>query len=525
MLSGLRFEAAAATPTVSPNRADVACFVGHVSRRTDVPLPAAIIEQLRAAAWIDGPWRRQLMGVDVLRDDVDALLQVPVVIDAWETFDRLFAWEQRPLSADSSVQCTSYLGAAVRSYFANGGRRAVIVRVGDPWPYLDDDRAAQRDARLAALVPAGTLEPDDPASWRGIQHLYGLGEVSHLCLPDLADACAAEAPAVDVSTPPVPAPEVFVECSAREPAVADDLALRLLDPPRLDGAGFEAWVRQVDAVRRLLATHRRDALLIAAVPLAQSQADSDGAHAQRDWPRFLGEAGVLEPVGSDATGWIHAPSAFVQLVWPWLWTTRSEDLPHRLEPPDGLLCGVLARNALNRGTYRSIAGSVLADVIALDPMPSIDNGVDSLAARLSQRVCLIGPEPEGLMLLSDVTSSLDPAWRGGGVSRLMATLLRTARRVGEAEMFEANGEDLWLRVRRSLETLLDDWWRAGALGGANPAEAYEVRCGRDTMSQNDLDNGRVRVEVSILPAAAVERITVVFDLAAAGSTGVMRGVA
>jgi phage tail sheath protein FI len=129
------------------------------------------------------------------------------------------------------------------------------------------------------------------------------------------------------------------------------------------------------------------------------------------------------------------------------------------------------------------------------------------------------------MLLSDVTSSLDPAWRGGGVSRLMATLLRTARRVGEAEMFEANGEDLWLRVRRSLETLLDDWWRAGALGGANPAEAYEVRCGRDTMSQNDLDNGRVRVEVSILPAAAVERITVVFDLAAAGSTGVMRGVA
>jgi hypothetical protein len=45
------------------------------------------------------------------------------------------------------------------------------------------------------------------------------------------------------------------------------------------------------------------------------------------------------------------------------------------------------------------------------------------------------------------------------------------------------------------------------------------------MSQNDLDNGRVRVEVSILPAAAVERITVVFDLAAAGSTGVMRGVA
>jgi phage tail sheath protein FI len=266
-------------------------------------------------------------------------------------------------------------------------------------------------------------------------------------------------------------------------------------------------------------------LLIAAVPLAQIQDDSDGADAQQDWPRFLEATGVLEPLGSDASGRVRVPSAFVQLVWPWLWTTRSDDLPHRLEPPDGLFCGVLARNALNRGTYRSIAGSALADVIAPDPMPAIENGADSMATRLSERVCLIGPEPEGMMLLSDVTSSLDPAWRGGGVSRLMATLLRAARRVGEAELFEANGEALWLRVRRSLETLLEDWWLAGALGGATPAEAFAVRCGRETMSQNDLDNGRVKAEVSILPATAVERITVVFDLAATGSKGAVRGVA
>ena len=42
--------------------------------------------------------------------------------------------------------CASYLGAAVRSFFARGGRRAMIVRVGDPWPYLVADRAAQQPA-------------------------------------------------------------------------------------------------------------------------------------------------------------------------------------------------------------------------------------------------------------------------------------------------------------------------------------------------------------------------------------------
>jgi hypothetical protein len=37
------------------------------------------------------------------------------------------------------------------------------------------------------------------------------------------------------------------------------------------------------------------------------------------------------------------------------------------------------------------------------------------------------------------------------------------------------------------------------------------------MTQNDLDNGRVRVEVTVLPASAIARITVSLALAAGGS--------
>lgn len=45
-----------------------------------------------------------------------------------------------------------------------------------------------------------------------------------------------------------------------------------------------------------------------------------------------------------------------------------------------------------------------------------------------------------------------------------------------------------------------------------------MRCDLGTMSRNDLDNGRLRAQVSLLPAAAVERITVVLELAGAVAT-------
>jgi len=66
----------------------------------------------------------------------------------------------------------------------------------------------------------------------------------------------------------------------------------------------------------------------------------------------------------------------------------------------------------------------------------------------------------------------------------------------------------------------------GGLGGATPDEAFEVRCDRSTMSQNDLDAGRLIARITVLPVAAIERITVVLALTAAGQiVGDIREVA
>jgi len=472
----LVFETAARPLQASPLRTDVVCFIGHVAQRGAEPL-----------------------------------LQRPLALDSWTDFDRLYDWRSRPLRAGTPERCASTLGAAVRSFFANGGRRAIVVRTGDPWPVLEAAPApALRASRLAAVLPdSAGWSPFDASSWRGLFHLVGVEEAAMVCLPDLPELWALPSPTPATARPSLPLPEVFVECSSDEAPPEPDLGLQRIAAPRLDADGYAGWAAAVGRVRDFLARHRRDCLFVAALPIAGvPPADPLAA---------LLASGVLAGNGSTADG---ASSAFVQLAAPWLRTRVSDDLPQRLVSPDGVLAGLIAANALANGTFRSAAGMLVRDIVEAEPMPAWGLSPDGPWARLAERVCLFAPQPDGWALQSDVSTSPIRAWRAGQATRLMASVLRAARGIGEPALFEANGPALWTRLRRQMESLLLDYWRAGGLGGASPDEAFEVRCDMSTMTRNDLDAGRVIARVSLLPVASVDRITVSMVLGAAERSGV-----
>ncbi|HOB47101.1 MAG TPA: phage tail sheath C-terminal domain-containing protein, partial [Zoogloea sp.] len=71
-------------------------------------------------------------------------------------------------------------------------------------------------------------------------------------------------------------------------------------------------------------------------------------------------------------------------------------------------------------------------------------------------------------------------------------------------VFEPNNEELWLKIRLTIEGFLYDVWRSGALLGARPEDAYFVRCDRSTMSQSDLDNGRLICLIGVAPTKPAE---------------------
>ena len=51
-------------------------------------------------------------------------------------------------------------------------------------------------------------------------------------------------------------------------------------------------------------------------------------------------------------------------------------------------------------------------------------------------------------------------------------------------------------------------WRDGALEGATREEAYFVKCDRTTMTQADIDNGRLIVVVGVAPVKPAEFVII-----------------
>ncbi|MDB5801307.1 MAG: hypothetical protein JWL63_2246 [Rhodocyclales bacterium] len=531
----LLFETASPLAEADGYRADVACFIGFVARRPLQPLPTALRAQLVAGGWVDGIWRRPAT-------QIDSLENLPVVLDSWDLFDQLFAWEARPLAADGSTVCATYLGAAVRSFFSRGGKRAIVIRVGDPWPFLESGgrRAALRRERIRKMLPdfaeigapAHPFEPYNPAAWQGIHHLYGLRENSMVVMPDLTDACTFEpiVPSVTI-TPPV-VPETFVECSEADP-VSVDTGLRNVPAPRLDSRGYAAWMLAVTSARAFLNRFQREVILVASLPLphvdTQRVTSVGRVHAQADMLAYLQRIGVIRQDGGLGGSDQSVASAFVQLAWPWLHTQASDDLPEGLESPDGVLAGLIAAGAALRGSFRSVAGDFsmprLRDVAGAEPIPAWGQGDDSPIGMLARHICIFAQAPDGWALQSDVTTAANEAWRFGGASRLMGTILRAARAAGDSVVFEPNGPRLWAQLRRTIEDMLMGFWREGAFAGASATEAFSVRCDNSTMTQADLDAGRMIVQISVRPAVSIERITVVLNLTNTAGMNAMREVA
>lgn len=503
------------------NRADVACFVGFVGRRAGKAgaLPDTTKQWLRDQGWCEP-------GTPI--SDDDELLNKPVPIESFEDFERLFAWERRP-AIEGGFAHPTWLGAAVRAFFSQGGARCLVVRVGDPLAYelpatqqlgeKDVDFVARRQRQrirladqLELLLPGVRTRvqpsPNNRTGWRGFAALLGLEEAAFACLPDLPELVADAALERAGLSEPAPAPEVFVECGP-DISPPEDSVRQISSTPACTAAGFAKWFAAVNFAAQLVCQHRRDVQLLLAVPLAARQKDQPLDTTRALNPSSAGLAASLDELQGIAT-------AFLQLAHPWLLTSWSEAMPGGIEPPDGTVAGVLARSIAVSGAHRSIGNEPVRGVLSFVPELSsqetqLNTGSgESLA--LIDRVTLVGPSPTGVRMLSDVTTSLSPSHRSASVGRLTAAILRAARQLGGTLVFEPSGPELWRKIEGRLDSLLADFYAAGALLGATRRDAWSVRCDETTTTPNDLDNGRVLVEVRFAPAHPIGLITVVLAL-------------
>ena len=194
-------------------------------------------------------------------------------------------------------------------------------------------------------------------------------------------------------------------------------------------------------------------------------------------------------------------TSYAALYHPWLECFDALAKRSAYMPPSGAVMGIYARCDTERGVHKAPANEVVRGCTGLST-PYNEREQDLLNP---QGVNLIRAfTGRGIRVWGARTASSNALWKYVNVRRLFIYTEETIRANTNWVVFEPNSEALWSRVRRTVELFLASMWRSGALAGNSPSEAFFVEIGRTTMTQDDIDNGRLICQIGIAPVKPAE---------------------
>ena len=268
--------------------------------------------------------------------------------------------------------------------------------------------------------------------------------------------------------------------------------------------------RSLRVIKKLAALDAIDGISIIAAPGSSASA----THAQAIRTELVTNAeargayriAVLDGPPAQTVGQIRNVRATMDsdhaaLYHPWVIVSnpdaRPGDRSRPLEiavPPSGHVSGIYARNDAERGVYKAPANEVVTGALRFES-----------AITMGQQEVL---NPEGINVLRSFRgrghrvwgarlASSDPEFKYVNVRRYFNYIASTLDRGTQWVVFEPNNDQLWERVTATVSDFLYDEWTSGALLGRTQDEAYFVRCSRSTMTQADIDNGRLICEVGM----------------------------
>jgi phage tail sheath protein FI len=157
-------------------------------------------------------------------------------------------------------------------------------------------------------------------------------------------------------------------------------------------------------------------------------------------------------------------------------------------PPSGYIAGIYARSDEQNGVAKAPANEVVLDALGFER--NITFGEQQVLNPLGINCLRYFPD-RGYRVWGARTASSDSEFMYVNVRRYLIYLEHSIDNSSQWAVFENNGPALWARVHDSVDSFLYSEFQQGNLLGTSPAEAYFVRVDRTTMTQNDLDNGRM----------------------------------
>jgi phage tail sheath protein FI len=207
-------------------------------------------------------------------------------------------------------------------------------------------------------------------------------------------------------------------------------------------------------------------------------------------------------ISSDATGiWRPAanPKGYGAFYFPWIEVADPlQPAGARIAvPPSGHLAGIYARSDGQRGVHKAPANEVVMGAL----------GVRYRVSKILQKdlnpkaVNCIRPFNGTIKvwgartLASDAQG--DPEWIYINVRRLFNYLRESIDKGTQWVVFEPNTPELWAKITRNITAFLMNVWRAGALFGSTPQEAFYVKCDAQTNPPEVRDLGQVVTEIGV----------------------------
>lgn len=171
-------------------------------------------------------------------------------------------------------------------------------------------------------------------------------------------------------------------------------------------------------------------------------------------------------------------------------------------PPSGHIAGIYARVDTERGVFKAPANEVIRG--ALDVTHRLGKneqnvlnpkGVNCLRV-LNDNIYVWGARTVG----GDANADLKYI----SVRRTLLFLRESIDQGTQWAVFEPNTPALWAKISRNVTAFLTTVWRAGALFGTTPQEAFFVKCDAETNPPELRELGQVVTEIGVAIARPAE---------------------
>ncbi len=182
-------------------------------------------------------------------------------------------------------------------------------------------------------------------------------------------------------------------------------------------------------------------------------------------------------------------------------------------PPSGAMVGIYANVDATRGVWKAPGNVSVNGIIGLTD-DITDKEQENMNIHESGKSINAIRKFTGKGLLVWGVRTLDGNsndWRYINVRRLANMIEESAKKACMNFVFEPNVKQTWVNVKGMIENYLTTLWGDGALAGAKAEDAFFVSVGlNETMTADDINNGRLIVKIGYAPSRPAEFIILEF---------------